>query len=162
MQTRLMDKRTSCYCLALDDLAVVGMGDSDGLDDRVFATLIRVREHGGEQWWLYASTCSACRQNWMIAQDERIHDNFVLKRVEPAVMERIVQASEWPGDLLYYGEVLRMERESGKVAHFADPNDPALVDTVHHLRRERPYIMIEDIAYALAISAESTARLLRM
>ncbi|WP_260598314.1 hypothetical protein [Sphingomonas endolithica] len=138
------------------------MGDPDGLDGRVFATLNRVREHGGEQWWLYASTCSACGQNWMIAQDERIHDNFVLKRVEPADMERIVQTSEWPGDFLHYGEVLRIEREFGKVAHFADPRSPALVDTIHDLRRERPDISIEDIAFALAISAESTERLLRM
>ena len=151
-----------CCCVELDDLAVIGMGDPDGLDDRVFSTFDRVREHGGVQWWLYASTCGACGQSWMIAQDERIHDNFVLKRIEPAVLHRIVYASDWPGDFLHYEQVLRLERQSGKVARFLNPRSPALVETVSDLRRERPDISIEDVALVLAIPTESAARLLRI
>jgi len=135
------------------------MGDPSGFDDQVFATLDRVREHGGAQWWLSVSTCSACAQSWLIAQDERIHDNFVLKRLKPAVMERIVQAAEWPDDFMRFERVLRFERESGKIAQFLNPRDPALVETVADLRRERPGISIEDIAFVLSISAEAAARL---
>ncbi len=145
----------------LTDLAVIGMGDPDGFDERVFATLDRVREHGGEQWWLYASMCSACGQSWIVAQDERIHDNFVLKRVDSAVIARIVEDSHWP-DFVCFERVLRLEREAGKVAQFLNPRDPALVETVAHLRRERPSISIDDIAFVLAISSESAARLARL
>lgn len=154
-----MEAISSCLCLQLDDLAVVGMGGPNGFGGRVFSTLEKVREHGGAQWWLYASTCSACGQNWMIAQDERVHDNFVLKRVKPATMLRITENGNWPDDLLRFEQVLRIESESGKVARFLDPQDPALVATVHDLRCERPDISMEEIAFALAIPTES-ARLL--
>lgn len=157
-----MDPQSSCCCPEIGDLAVIGMGDPDGLDVRIFATLDRIREHGGQRWWLYASTCRACGQDWLIAQEERIHDNFVLKRVEPIVMKRIVQASDWPGDFLSFERVLRLERESGKVARFVDPCSPALIETVVDLRRERADISIEDIAFALAISTESAARIARL
>lgn len=159
MQNSLMNASSSCYCPELGDLEVIGMGDPDGLDDRVLATLNRVRDHGGEQWWLYASTCSACGQHWMIAQDERIHDNYVLKRVEPAVMARIVQASDWPEDFVLFERVLRLEREAGKIAHFLNPRSPALIETVADLRRERPNISVEDIAFALALPVEFAARI---
>jgi hypothetical protein len=156
-----MDAKSPCCCQELDEIAVVGMGDPEGLDERIFSTLDHLLDHGGLQWWLYASTCRACGQSWMIAQEERIHDNFVLKRVEPAVMERIVQTSDWPEDFLRFERVLRLERESGKIARFLNPRSPALVETVADLQRERPDISIEDIAFVLAVSTESAARLTR-
>jgi hypothetical protein len=110
MQIGPMEARCTCCCPELDDLAVIGMGDPDGLDDRMVSTFDRVEDHGGEQWWLYASTCSVCGQNWMVAQDERIHDNYVLKRIDAAVMQKIVQSSHWPQDFLRYEDVLRLER----------------------------------------------------
>jgi hypothetical protein len=69
-----------CCCRSLADLSVVPMG-GDGLDERVFATLERTRDHGGALWWLYLSKCSACGQGWLVAQDERIYDNYYLKRL---------------------------------------------------------------------------------
>ncbi|MBY9062503.1 hypothetical protein K7957_06120 [Sphingomonas yunnanensis] len=141
---------------------MIGMGDPDGLDVRVFATLDRIRMHGGQRWWLYASTCNACGQDWLIAQEERIHDNYVLKRVDPITMENIAKASDWSGDFLTFERVLRLERESGKIARFVDPCSPALVETVVDLRRERADISIDDIALALAISTESAARIARL
>lgn len=48
-----------CCCHSLADLAVVPMG-GDGLDERVFATLEKICDHGGDLWWLYLSKCSAC------------------------------------------------------------------------------------------------------
>ncbi|WP_294290673.1 hypothetical protein [uncultured Sphingomonas sp.] len=137
------------------------MGDPDGFDDRVFSTLDQVRNHGGDQWWLYASTCRSCGQDWMIAQDERIHDNFLLKRIEPSIMQGIVQASCWPEDFTRFENVLRIERESGKIAQFLNPFDPALIATVADLRRERPDISIDDIAFVLGLSADSSASLAR-
>lgn len=155
-----MDQETTCCCSELDDLAIVGMGDAQGLDERVFQTLDLVQRHGGDQWWLYVSTCNGCGQDWMVAQDERIHDNFYLKRISPGTLREIVDDSRWPGDFVRYEQVLRLGRESGCIARFADPRDPALIHTAHDLRRERPDISLEDIAYVLAIPSSAAAQLL--
>lgn len=156
-----MEEIPTCACAGLGHLAVIGMGDPDGLDDRVFETIDRIKGHGGERWWLYASTCKACRQHWMIAQDERIHDNFVLKRITAAEMRKIAEHSDWPRDFLRYEHVLRLERESGKIARFPDSRSPALEATVIDLRRERPEISAEEIAFALAIPTTWAERLMR-
>lgn len=95
----------------------------------------------------------------MIAQDERIHDNFYLKRLDGEAMREIVDHSRWPDDFIRYEQVLRLGRQSGKIAQFLDPRSPALVETARDLRRERPEISIEDIAYVLAIPVKSAARL---
>lgn len=150
-----------CCCSDLDDFVVVGMGDPESLDERIFSTLDRIKEHGGEQWWLYAATCDACGASWMIAQDERIHDNFYLKRVDAKTLEEIVNLSRWPDDFLRYEQVLRLGRQSGETAHFLNPQSPALVKTVDDLRRERPEIPCEEIAYILDISLELVEKLIR-
>ena len=156
-----MESKKPCRCSELDDLAIIGMGDPDGLDEQVFATLDIVQNHGGEQWWLYVSTCNVCLQNWMIAQEERIHDNYCLKRLDPGAMQGIIEKSQWPDDFLRFEQVLRLERQSGRIAQFLDPRSPALLDTANDLRRERPEIPVEDIAFVLAISVADASRLFR-
>ena len=150
-----------CCCPELEDLAIIGMGDSEGLDERVFATFDLVQNHGGDQWWLYVSTCNVCAQNWMVAQEERIHDNYCLKRIDPETMQGIINQSKWPEDFLRFEQVLRLERQSGQVAHFLDPRSPALIDTANDLRHERPDISDADIAFVLAISVSAAKRLSR-
>lgn len=156
-----MDVDEPCCCAELEDLAIIGMGDAQGLDERVLATFDLVQDHGGEQWWLYVSTCNVCAQNWMIAQEERIHDNYCLKRLDPATMREIIDQSKWPDDFLRFEQVLRLERQSGRIARFLDPRSPALIDTANDLRRERPDISVGDIAFALAISVSDAMRLFR-
>ncbi|MCC6827288.1 MAG: hypothetical protein IT550_03560 [Novosphingobium sp.] len=75
-----MNEEIYCCCRALADLAVIPMG-GNGLDALVFASLKRDAEHGGDQWWLYTSVCRVCGQDWMVAADERIYDNFYLRRL---------------------------------------------------------------------------------
>ena len=96
----------------------------------------------------------------MVAQDERIHDNFYLKRLSPPVLRDIIEANEWPKDFLTYEQVLRLGSESGHVCRFADPQDPALIYTVEDLRRERADISASEIAHLLAIPADSVVGLL--
>tara|TARA_R110000868_G_scaffold342861_1_gene603842 strand:+ start:3855 stop:4064 length:210 start_codon:yes stop_codon:yes gene_type:complete len=67
---------------------------SDGLDERVFASLERIIEHGGEQWWLYVSNCLKYSQDWMIAADERIHDNYYLRRITSSGQQAIAKSGE--------------------------------------------------------------------
>ncbi|KTE22509.1 hypothetical protein ATE67_00750 [Sphingopyxis sp. H050] len=138
------------------------MGDAEGMDERIFETLDLVRNYGDEKWWLYASTCRACGQNWMVAQEERIHDNYCLKRIDQDTLSAIVEHSRWPPDFLSYELILRLGREAGHVATFLDSRSPVLVETAHDLRQARPEISIEDIAYALAIPTKQAKRLLKV
>jgi hypothetical protein len=131
----------------------------DGLDERLFATLEEVQRHDGNQWWLYASTCS-CGQSWMIAQDERIHDNFYLKRISEGALRRIREDGDWPDDFLTYEQVLRLGAESGKTCRFLDAMSLSLIWTVEDLRRERRDISADEIAYLLAVSTMHAKRLL--
>ena len=85
----------------MPDLAVVPMG-GDGQDERVFATLETTRSHGADLWSLYTSKCSACEQEWLVAQDERIYDNYYLKRLGPAEAQEMADGDRWPDDFITY------------------------------------------------------------
>jgi len=148
----------NCYCATLADLAVVPMG-GDGLDERVFASLEKLCDHGGGQWWLYLSECSVCSQHWMVAQDERIYDNFYLKRLKGPEAEDIRQRRTWPTEFATYEKVLRLGRTLNSPCIFLDPLDSALVWTKDDLRRERPDISIKEIAYLLGIPVATAAKL---
>lgn len=63
---------------------------SDALDERVFTSLEQIIERGGEQWWLYVSHCLKCSQVWMIAQDDRIYDNYYLRRLLASEKQAVV------------------------------------------------------------------------
>jgi hypothetical protein len=149
-----------CHCSALTDLAVIPMG-GDGLDERVFATVDRVRDHGGAQWGLYLSRCSQCGQHWMIAQEERIYDAYFLKRLSAEEVDAIHAEQRWPEDFLAYEHVLQMGRAHGPPFTFLDRRSPTLIDTIADLRRERPTITTGHIADLLGISAKRVSRLAR-
>ena len=151
---------TSCLCQSLPDLAVVPMG-GDGEDERVFGSLENVKNHGGEQWWLYLSTCTRCSQNWMVAQDERIYDNYYLRRLSRESRLAIIKQGQWPEEFMTYERVLRLGRTMGKPWTWLDPRSSSLVWTAEDLKRERPAISTAEIADLLAISEVDAARLLR-
>ena len=147
----------SCECSTLGNFAVVGMG-GDGRDELIFATLSEVTKHGGDAWWLYASRCLVCGQNWMIAQEERIHDNFYLKRVTVAEMKMIEEQGAWPADFLRFEDVIRLGPDHKQVARFFDTND--LTDTVKELMEARSDIAASEIAYLLVLSEREAKRLM--
>jgi hypothetical protein len=149
----------TCECITLPDMAAVPMG-SDGLDERVFATLERVCVHGGSQWWLYLSKCAICGQNWMVAQDERIFDQYFLRRLEPTEAQHISAAGHWPTDFITYERVLSVGCALGRHWRFSDPLSPALVCTAKDLRKERPNITVEEIASLIGVSPAEADRLL--
>jgi len=109
------------------------------------------------------STCRSAarvvRIGWL-AQDERIYDNFYLKRIKPTEARGLSDDGRWPDDLITYERVLSLGRTLAKPWSFLDPQDPALVSTAADLMKERPGITVEDIAYLLSIEPEAAARLL--
>ena len=148
----------SCECSTLGDFAVVGMGDREGRDERVFATLVEVAKHGGDAWWLFASRCSSCGQDWVIAQEERIHDNFYFKRLSGTEMKMIEEGGDWPQGFLRFEDVIRLGPEHNMVARFFDTND--LTDTVKELMEARSDISASDIAYLFVLSEREARRLM--
>lgn len=151
---------TTCLCASLADLAAVPMG-GDGLDERVFATLDIVQDHGGRLWWLYLSRCSACGQNWLVAQEERIYDEYFLRRLDIEQAARIEADGLWPDDFITYERVLRTGRGLGNPCIYLDARSPALVETAKELREECPGITTEEIAHLLGMRPKQAERLLR-
>lgn len=149
----------ACLCAALPDLAVVRMG-WDGMDERVFATLEPVCDHGGDLWWLYLSRCSACGQNWMIAQEERIYDDYYLRRVDAATAREITSEQQWPDEFITYERVLKIGRTLSSPYTYLDSLSPALIDTARELRKARPDINVLEIAHLLGIPPGCAAQLL--
>jgi hypothetical protein len=148
-----------CHCAALSDLAAVPMGGG-GLDERVFATIELIRDHGGSQWWLNLSRCTACDQNWMIAQEERIFDEYLLRRVSEAEAGAIL-AGHWPDDFMTYERVLEIGHIFATPCVFFDPFADSLIWSAHDLRRERPGITAAEVARLLGVTVENAGRLLR-
>lgn len=157
----LMNEASSpCCCASLPDLAAVPMG-GDGLDERVFATIENVADHGGDAWWLKLSQCRACGQHWMIAQEERIFDEYFLRRLTIEEADRISIRAEWPVEFLSYERVLK----AGHALHvrpciFLERLSPSLVWTAEDLRKERPDISVNEIAVLLGITETDAKRLL--
>jgi hypothetical protein len=149
-----------CLCATLPDLALVPMG-GDGLDERVFATVEHVCDHGGALWWLYLSKCGACGQNWMIAQEERIYDINFLSRLSSAEADAITAEGRWPDAFLTYERVLRIGRAMSHPWTYLERLSPALVVSAADLRRERADISVEEIADLLGVTRRTAIRLLK-
>lgn len=132
----------------------------DGLDERVFATVATVRDHGGDAWWLHLSKCTACGQHWMIAQEERIFDEHFMRRMDGAEAGRIIAEGRWPAEFLTYERVLKIGHTFVSPCIFLEPLAASLIWSAEDLRKERPDISVEEIAQLLGVSAKHAARLL--
>lgn len=130
------------------------------MDERVFATLERICDHGGDLWWLYLSKCSACDQNWMIAQEERIFDEYFLRRLSDTEAAAILE-SHWPDDFMTYERVLEIGHTFAKPFTFLDPLASSLIWTADDLRKERPEIAADEVTRLLGVTPKNAARLLK-
>jgi len=152
LETALRPQLT-CECLSLRDTDVVPMG-RDGRDARFMSTLEEVALHGGEAWWLWLGRCRKCHQYWLIAQEERIYDDFLIKRCSTAQGDEITAKHIWPAVLLTYESVLKACRELSTPYRFMDWDARSLVWTVHDLCRARPDIEEIEISDLLGIDTE--------
>jgi hypothetical protein len=146
-----------CQCGRLDNLAVVPMGHHD----EVFRTLEMVRQRGMPWWWLYASTCTACSQTWLVAQEERQNDLFLLRRLNLAETERLLRDNRWPPDFDRYESLLEIGRAAGRSVRFVDARDSPLLYTITDLARERPGIRVSELASLLNLTPPVAADLAR-
>lgn len=156
----VLRKTLKCECLSFSDLAVVPMG-CDGLDERFFASIDEVQRYGRDLWWLHLSRCRVCGQNWMIAQEERIYDDYFLKRLTAEEASQIVNYDKWPNDFLTYEKVLKVGHKLSKACRFYDPMSHALVYTIQELRRDRPDITTAEIAVLIGVTIEHAEALIQ-
>ena len=95
----------------------------------------------------------------MIAQDERIHDNYYLRRLTPNEMEAIVKQGVWPPEFLKFEDVIKLGPDNNKAAHFFNVDD--LTDTVKELLEARSDISAADVAYLFCLPNKRAARLMK-
>ena len=94
----------------------------------------------------------------MVAQEERIHDNFYLKRLDPDQMRRVVERNDWPSDFMVFEDVIRLGPDNNQACHFCDTDD--LTDTVKELMEAREEISSGEVAYLFCISGREAERLM--
>lgn len=146
-----------CKCSTLGGFAVVDMGEHDA----IFATLDRVRDHGAPYWWLYACVCRSCKTTWVVAQEERQNDIFILRRLEPPATEELLRNNVWPPGFERYEALLEIGCKYGCQARFLDPENSSLPWTIADLARERPGIAVSDLARLLNLAPDVAAKLAR-
>jgi hypothetical protein len=127
-----------CKCGTLHKLAVVDMGQHQA----IFQTFEHVRDRGAPYWWLYACECRACKRTWVIAQEERQNDVFILRNLEWPATELLLRDNVWPPDFERYEAFLEIGREYGRQVRFLDVEDSSLPGTIADLARERPGIAV--------------------
>ncbi len=96
------------------------MGDDDATAAR--RELRTVTRRGGRWWWLDLAQCAVCGQWWLDAQEERIYDVWVMRKVREADAQRIVDGDGvWPSTLDRYVTLLRAAQTEGRRVSWPDP-----------------------------------------
>jgi hypothetical protein len=131
--------------MSYPDLANIPMGFEDA-DQRFFATVSEVTAHGGLQWWLWLGRCGVCNQHWAIAQEERIFDEYLIKRLDDRAAALLAEKRQWPAEFLRYEGVLRELAKRSNFPVWFDLNDSPLAATITELREANPALSLESAA----------------
>ncbi len=156
----LLSPRKRCECLTIPDMGAIPMG-GDFYFEKVFETLEKKVEFGPDKWWLYLSKCRCCTTVWLIAQDERIYDDFFMVRSNDTELAEAL-AGRWPQQFLTYERVLAAGRRLSNPPQFLDPMAGSLQWTAEDLFAERPNISAKEIGYLLGISDDHASTLLKL
>ncbi len=126
--------------------------------EKVFEPLEVIASYGPTKWWLYISRCDRCHTSWLVAQDDRIYDEFFMKRLTDVEVKK-AKAGQWPELFQRYEEVLSVGRTTSNPPRFLDPMAASLIWTAEDLLRERPDIRPDEIAHILGLSDKHAKRL---
>jgi hypothetical protein len=145
---------TPCECVTLPDTAIVDMVNPGTLLDH----FEELRSRGGRYWWLYVSRCTVCQTPWLVAQEERQNDVFVLRRLTNAELTRILTSDSWPTYFDAYGTLVRLGTAAGHRVRFLDPlGDSSLLVTMVDIAKEEPGIALAALAEMLNLDTETAA-----
>jgi hypothetical protein len=138
----------ACRCGELQDVFDIGMGQ----EEDVFKTFDRKAEFGEECWWLSLFSCSSCKQNWLVASEQRIYDVWFLKRLESPVAKNITHRGQWPNSFRSYAELLKLANERGHNVRYLEPLESLeLYWTIVDLALAKPGISSSELAELLPI-----------
>jgi hypothetical protein len=136
-----------CKCIEIKNIDIVDMGEDSDLK---FRTLHRIMDRGEPYWWLYLSLCDKCNQYWLVAQEERQNDVFIMKRLNEEQALAILGKNEWPSDFDHYETLLFIGKGAGKSVRFHDPLlSISLGATIEDLAKDSPGIKLSKIASLL-------------
>lgn len=147
----------NCECPTIEDMSVIPMG-SDMRFDKIFIAFERIADYGPARWWLHCSRCRACDTAWLIAQDDRIYDDYFLTRLDQHEVDAVV-AGRWPPIFQTYEQVLTLAREISIPPTFFDPMSSSLTDAVDDMVAARPEITDQEIGHLLGIAPAHVAAL---
>ncbi|MBU4555631.1 MAG: hypothetical protein KJ747_02010 [Actinobacteria bacterium] len=135
-----MDQSTNeCSHVGMPDLVSIPMGtEMPGFEE-----LRRFRDHGEPYWWLWAGECPACGQRWLVAQEERVNDVVVMRRLDEPETTRLIDDGIWPDDFDSYERLIRISQQVQRF-RFGNP-DEQLRDVID-LANARPGISVSDLA----------------
>ena len=145
----------ACVCVRYADLSVIGM-ESDDPDDAMFLSVVKERKNFGDPyWWLNLYSCNVCKQNWLLAQEERMNDIYILKRISAVDANLIYQENKWPASFRTYEELLKIGYDHGVKFRFCDPLSSSLCYLVADLIKERDDITPKEISVLLNLDEET-------
>lgn len=99
--------KRECECHTLSHTARIDMGYHEG----VFKSLKEVASYGEPLWWLWLAKCSVCGQDWMIGNEERANDVFLMKRMTGSEATQVMSHNQWPDDFKEYDQLIQIDRE---------------------------------------------------
>ena len=143
-----------CECVTLPDTAIVDMANAGTLLDH----FKELRSRGGRYWWLYVSECTVCQTPWLVAQEERQNDVYVLRRLTGNELAGILTSDSWPTYFDAYGTLVRLGTAAGHQVRFLDPiGDSSLLVTMVDVAKGEPGIALAELAEMLNLDTETAA-----
>ena len=143
-----------CRCDDLSRVRVVDFAADEEDGELAMPKLQRVVRADPDRWWLTCRRCPVCDRHWLVAQEERINDVYIVRELQPAEVTAIVESGRWPSDFDSYEALLRWGREAGHSARFVDTRCETLQRTARDLILQRPNIETQDISELLNVSMD--------
>jgi hypothetical protein len=142
-----------CACAALRDIDVL-----DFWPEEVVRQFRQLAKRGRPQWWLNLRACPVCGQHWLVAQEERLNDVYVVSRIDVTAAQQILDHAQWPDTLDRYETLLKLGKQHGHAARYANPMEllPVVIDLVGQSRG----IPAEEIADLVNVSLDDATGLI--
>ena len=154
----------ACHCHEARNIDHIPMGgevDEGGKfrSDHFFAPIEVDVPHSSPEWWRDLRHCTSCGTQWLVAQEERIFDAWLIARLRDDEFAA-AKGGQWPERFATYYDVLAVGRELATPCRFFDSVAASLVWTVEDLLRENPGIEKTKIAHLLGVSERNVDRLM--
>lgn len=134
-----------CDCITLPDIADIDMGDPEAM--RIRSNFEEKGTRGDPYWWLSVARCPRCGQWWLVADEERINDVVLLKRLSETQGRQAVEGDVWPNDFDSFETVIALGRKRGHLCSFTDEHNGMLAQTAAELTAARPDITVPELAH---------------